>query len=118
MFTYSQFHPPPPERTPCPPRPAPPGYTDTHPGGYAEAQHCVPVEAPESPEKKKLRSFVNDLYDIIDVKNNKICELRVIVKKLEHYLEEDEEDELCYEDFGGITTHGITRKKKETKKTE
>jgi hypothetical protein len=66
------------------------------PPGYAEARDCIPIEVPESPEKKKLRSFVNDLYDIIDSKNNNICELRSIVKKLEHYLEVlEEEEDLC-----------------------
>jgi hypothetical protein len=37
---------------------------------------------------------------MIDSKNNKICELRSIAKKLEHYLEVlEEEEDLCYEDF-------------------
>jgi hypothetical protein len=39
-----------------------------------------------------LRSFVDYLYDVIDEKINKVCELRAISKWIDRYLEECEKD--------------------------
>jgi hypothetical protein len=80
MFSAPTFNLPPP----------PPGYTRIKPPPPAEARDCIPT--PEEPEKKKLRSFVDYLYDIIDEKNNKVCELRTIAKRIDRYLEEEKSE--------------------------